>query len=97
MIETREFLDFLWSNGVRKIYLSHDPRAPTPAIKLSKLLRDHGFMTYIGYQIRPYGKEIVGQTIAQCDLTIVVNPTRDNEKLLIELGKEVIELSIEEV
>lgn len=63
----------------RRIYLSHRPEQEAAARAFASKLRNYGFMVIVAADARPHkhgvvdkqDEDIVSQTIASCDVTVV--------------------------
>lgn len=81
-----EFAQRLKEMNYRKIYLSHyEDESETR--RLAKVLESHGMEVTVAADARRLGKDFVSKCIADSDLTLVLNPMPDAEKMIFHAGK----------
>ena len=81
-----EFLSLLKTEECKAIYISHYEDV-APARRLSAFLELNGIKSTVAEDVRKFGKDFVGKVIEDCDLVIVVNPSKDHSVLILKLLK----------
>ncbi len=86
-----EFLSLLKKEDCKAVYLSHYDDV-APARRLSVFLSLNGIKVTVAEDVRKFGKDFVSKVLSECDLVIVVNPSKDHNILILKLGQQVIDV-----
>lgn len=86
-----EFLSMLKEEGCKAVYLSHYDDV-APARRLSEFLSLNGIKVTVAEDVRKFGRDFVGKVISECDMTIVINPSKDHSEIIVRMGNKVFDV-----
>lgn len=94
MNNIKAFFDMLRINNFKVIYLSHYDNVQLARL-FCRVLKKDGFKVTVAEDARRFGKDFVSKKIGESDLTLVLNPDSNARALIVNIGSNVIDISLE--